>query len=191
MLIRPRICPFLPCHLWFRRVRASNSVTADSAGGGTWTTSRQSSRSVVQLTPAHSFHLSPSAQGCAVRCVKTVTMAIPWDNQGRLGRARDATATATWTSTPWEYATTSPGDVWNAWDTQRATSANAAGGGSTGTPWTRQLSRSAGVSHCDGGRGQLVYHVYDLFRGNVFMYDKVKGIVRVFIQTSSFSTWLN
>lgn len=34
MLIRPRICPFLRCHLWFRRVRASNSVTADSAGGG-------------------------------------------------------------------------------------------------------------------------------------------------------------
>lgn len=108
--------------------------------------------------PSHSCPLLspfPFVQGCAVRCVKTVTMATPWDDRGRLDRVRDATATATWISTPWEYVTTSRGDVWNAWGTQRASSANGAAGASTGTPWTRRSARSANVSVV---RGTTVEH---------------------------------
>lgn len=61
-------------------------------------------------------------------------MVILWDNQGQFDRVRDATAMATWTSTQWEYATVSPGDVLNVWETQRATTASAVSRVSTVTP---------------------------------------------------------
>ena len=72
-------------------------------------------------------------------------MVTPSDNPVRLVRVRGANATATWTWMHWECVTTWVGGASNAWGTQRATTANAAGGDFTVTPWIPQPAKNANV----------------------------------------------